>query len=257
MIVVERLAKRFQDLKRGEVIALDGVSFTCQPGQIFGLLGLNGAGKSTAMRILSTVLRPSSGRATVAGYDVVHQAAKVRKQIGFLSTGTALYDRMAAWEHVEYFGRLYGMNERDLQQRIERIFHSLAMEDIRDVLVSKMSTGQRQKVSIARAIVHDPPVLIFDEPTNGLDILVSRALLQNILELRAQGKCILYSTHHMREVEKLCDQVAIIHRGRILEQGTLTELRDRFGEQDIEEIFFRIIEADARERSPALAAPPV
>lgn len=241
MIIVENLHKSFHDLRRGEIVAVNGVSFECLPGRIFGLLGLNGAGKSTTMRILSTVLRPTSGRATVAGYDVVRQAAQVRRNIGFLSGGTALYDRMGAWEHVEYFGRLYGMKDAELYPRMEQIFAWLRMQEIRDLLVSKMSTGNRQKVSIARAIVHDPPVLIFDEPTNGLDVLVSRALLENILHLKTEGKCIIYSTHHMREVEKLCDDVAIIHHGKVLAMGTLEGLREQFQEPDVEEIFFRIV----------------
>lgn len=243
MIHVERLTKTFHDLRRGEIVALSGVDFACRPGQIFGLLGLNGAGKSTTMRILSTVLRPTAGRASVAGFDVVSQPERVRRSIGFLSNGTALYDRMTAWEHVTYFGKLYGLDDERLRERMESIFGRLQMNEFRELLVSKMSTGMRQKVSIARAIIHDPPVLIFDEPTSGLDVLASRALLQAIVELRAEGKCIIYSTHHMREVEKLCDEVAIIHHGRILAMGSLDELRDRHGEPDIEELFFQLVGA--------------
>lgn len=246
MIHVEHLTKTFEDLRRGTIVALDDVSFDCRPGEIFGLLGLNGAGKTTTMRILSTVLRPTSGRASVAGFDVVKQPEEVRRNIGFLSNSTGLYDRMSAWEHVEYFGRLYAVPESTLSDRIERIFDSLNMNDFRDMLVSKMSTGMRQKVSIARAIVHDPPVLIFDEPTLGLDVMVSRAVLDTVLALKAAGKCVIYSTHIMREVEKLCDTIAIVHAGRILETGTLAQLRAHHDQRDLEDIFVDAIETMER-----------
>jgi len=227
MIDVRSLTKAYTDLVRGEVLALAGVTFTAQPGQIYGLLGPNGAGKTTALRILSTVLQPSSGTALVGGFDVVTQPEMVRHQIGFISANTAVYDRMTAWEMVEYFGRLYGMGQQQLRERMEHLFDRLQMQEIRDLLGAKMSTGMKQKVSIARAIVHDPPVLIFDEATTGLDVLVARALLDTVAELRDQGKCILFSTHIMREAERLCDRIAIMHRGHILAEGTLEELRDR------------------------------
>ncbi|MSR56768.1 MAG: ATP-binding cassette domain-containing protein [Planctomycetaceae bacterium] len=248
MIHVEQLSKRFFDLRRGPVAALDDVSFNVQPGEIFGMLGPNGAGKTTCLRILSTVLRPTGGRATIAGFDVQSQPAEVRARIGFMSGGTGLYDRMTAQELVEYFGRLYGIPEDRLQSRLEMLFETLQMQEFRDTLGSKMSTGMRQKVSIARTIIHDPPVLIFDEPTSGLDVLVARALLQTIAALKAEGKCIIFSTHIMREVEKLCDRVAIIHRGRVLAQGTLSELRERSGRDDVEELFFELISQSERER---------
>ena len=222
-------------------MALDGISFQARPGQIYGLLGPNGAGKTTALRILSTVLRPSSGTATINGHDVLTQADQVRRQIGFISANTAVYDRMTGWEMVEYFGRLHGIPQDDLHARMERLFGRLKMDDTRDVLGAKMSTGMRQKVSVVRAVVHDPPVLIFDEATVGLDVLVARALLKNVAELRDHGKCVLYSTHIMREAEKICDRVAILHRGRILAEGTLDELRDVHHESDLEELFFQLI----------------
>jgi sodium transport system ATP-binding protein len=241
MIQVENLTKSFRDLRRGQVLAVDHISFEARPGEIFGLLGPNGAGKTTTMRILCTVLRPSGGVARVAGYDVLTQASQVRQNIGFLSANTAIYDRMSAWEMVEYFGRLYGMGPDRLRPRMEEVFAALQMNDFRDVLGAKMSTGMRQKVSIARATIHDPPVLIFDEPTAGLDVLVGRAVLQNIERLRSLGKCILFSTHIMREVEKLCDRVAIVGRGKILASGTLAELRERYGQDDVEELFFTLV----------------
>ena len=241
MIHVNNLVKSFHDLRRGQVLAVDHISFEARPGEVFGLLGPNGAGKTTAMRILCTVLKPTSGTASIAGYDVVNQASEVRRSIGFLSMNTAIYDRMSAWELVEYFGRLYGMEKAKLRERMEEVFTSLQMNHFRDVLGAKMSTGMRQKVSIARAIIHDPPVLIFDEPTAGLDILVGRAVMENIEKLRALGKCILFSTHIMREVERLCDRVAIVGRGRIMACGTLAELRDQHGQTDMEELFFKLV----------------
>ncbi len=241
MIHVRDMTKHYADLRRGEFVALGGISFDAQPGQIYGLLGPNGAGKTTALRILSTVLRPTGGTATVNGYDVVTQPSLVRRQLGFMSANTAVYDRMTAWEMVEYFGRLYGIDDKPLRERMELLFERLQMNEIRDVLGAKMSTGMKQKVSIARSIVHDPPVLIFDEATSGLDVLVARALLTTVAELRDQGKCILFSTHIMREAEKLCDRIGIIHRGRILAEGTLQELLETYQQTDLEELFFQLI----------------
>ncbi len=242
MIHVCDLTKHYPDLRQGRVVALDGVSFDARPGQIFGLLGPNGAGKTTALRILSTMLRPTSGTAILNGFDVVTDPHRVRHQIGYVSANTAIYDRMTAWELVEHFGRLYGMQPDPLRDRMEEVFDRLQMNRIRDTLGGKMSTGMKQKVSIARAIVHDPPVLIFDEATSGLDVLVARSLLQTIAELRDHGKCIIFSTHILREAERLCDELAIIHNGSVLAEGTLDELRTRHGEEDLEELFFRLIE---------------
>jgi sodium transport system ATP-binding protein len=241
MIRVEHLTKSFRDLRRGQVVAVEDLSFEARPGEVFGLLGPNGAGKTTAMRILCTVLRPTSGTANIAGFDVVTQPGLVRQHIGFMSVNTAIYDRMSAWELVEYFGRLYGMKEDHLQARLEEVFTTFQMNAFRDTLGAKMSTGMKQKVSIARAVIHDPPVMIFDEPTAGLDILVGRALLKSIEQLRDQGKCILFSTHIMREVEKLCDRVAIVAKGRLQALGTLAELREKHHENDLEELFFRLV----------------
>jgi len=241
MILVENLTKSFRDLRRGLVHAVDDVSFEVKAGEVFGLLGPNGAGKTTTLRILCTVLRPTSGRAVVAGHDVATQPGLVRQNIGFLSANTAIYDRMSAWELVEYFGRLYGLGGERLRERLETVFTDLQMNDFRDVLGAKMSTGMRQKASIARALVHDPPVLIFDEPTAGLDVLVARAVLDNIERLRAMGKCVLFSTHIMREVERLCDRVAVVSRGRMVACGALSELRERHGQQDLEELFFALV----------------
>ncbi|QEG35605.1 ATP-binding cassette domain-containing protein [Bythopirellula goksoeyrii] len=243
-VVVEArsLTKVYSDLRRGEFIALDDLSFKASTGEVFGLLGPNGAGKTTALRILSTVLQPTRGTASVNGFDCVTQPSLVRHHIGFMSANTAVYDRMTAWEMVEYFGRLYGMEEDHLHSRMENLFERLQMQGIRDLLGAKMSTGMKQKVSIARAIVHDPPVLIFDEATSGLDVFVARALLDTVAELREQGKCIVFSTHIMREAERLCDRVAIMHRGKILAEGSVPDLLTEHQGADLEDVFFSLIQ---------------
>lgn len=258
MIRVQGLTKEFTDLRNGAFRAVDDLTFEVKPGEIYGLLGPNGAGKTTCLRILSTVLRPTFGLAEVAGLNVIQDPEGVRRNIGFMSCNTGIYDRMTAREMVEYFGRLYGLNEDVLQHRIDEIFDILQMDEIRDRLGGKMSTGMKQKVSIARTIVHDPPVIIFDEPTSGLDVLVARNVLQAVQALKEQGKCIIFSTHIMREVEKLCDRIAIIHRGRILDSGTLEEMADRHKQPDVEELFFDLIEdheamLDAKDTAAAVA----
>jgi sodium transport system ATP-binding protein len=242
MIEVVGLSKTFRDPAGRPVKAVDGVSFSAGPGEILGLLGPNGAGKTTTLRILCTLLKPTAGTAKVAGYDVLRQPGLVRQHVGFLSATTGVYDRMTAREMVEYYGRLNGLSGERLELRVKELFDALGMHDIRDVRGAKMSTGQKQKVSIARALVHDPPVLILDEPTNGLDVLVQRSVLQQVRALRDRGKCVVYSTHIFREVEKLCDRVAIIHRGKVLDSGTLSELRQRHHEEDLEELFFGLID---------------
>jgi len=241
MIHVHQLTKSYRDVRRGEFQALRGLSFRAQAGQIYGLLGPNGAGKTTTLRILGTMLRPSAGTVSINGFDVVTHSDQVRRSIGFVSANTAVYDHMTGWEMVEYFGRLHGLPKPELHQRMETLFDRLKMNDTRHVLGAKMSTGMKQKVSVARALVHDPPVLIFDEATVGLDVLVARALLNTVAELRTRGKCIVFSTHIMREAEKLCDRIAILYRGSLLAEGTLEEVRCRYGEPDLEELFFQLI----------------
>jgi len=242
MIEAQGLVKRFRDKNRGEVRAVEHVSFCCRPGEIFGLLGANGAGKTTTLRILATILTPSEGTAVVAGYDVKKEPQKVRTSVGFLSTATALYGRLSAQEMVEYFGRLHGIDEPTLRQRINAIFERLEMNDFRDRRCDKLSNGMKQKVSIARTLVHDPSVMIFDEPTVGLDVMAARTIVGFIRECRDRGKTVIFSTHVMSEVEKLCDRIGIIHDGRLLAEGTLADLRQRFGKQDLEDIFVEVVE---------------
>src|SRR5580704_7219810 len=224
MIETHQLGKRFRDAERGEVRAVQDVTFRCGGGQIYGLLGANGAGKTTTLRMLATILAPTEGRATIAGFDAETQAEQVRRNIGFLSTATALYARLTAEEMVQYFGRLHGMNE----SRTRRC--------------DALSTGMKQKVSIARTLVHDPPVMIFDEPTGGLDVMTARTIMQFIRDCRQKGKTVIVSTHVMSEVEKLGDRIGIINGGRLLVNGTLVELREKYGIADMEEIFVRAVE---------------
>ncbi len=241
MIDARGLSKRFQDKKRGEIRAVDNVSFTCQPGKIYGLLGANGAGKTTTLRMLATILEPTDGTSIVNGFDVVEQPEKVRANVGFLSTATALYPRLTAQEMVEYFGRLNGLDEATLKKRIDDIFSRLDMNGFRDRRCDKLSTGMKQKTSIARTLVHDPPVMIFDEPTTGLDVMTARTIIGFIADCRDRGKTVIFSTHIMSEVERLCDHIGIIHGGKLLAEGTLTELRAKYNEHNLEEIIVKVV----------------
>jgi len=241
MIEARGLSKRFQDKKRGEIRAVEDVSFTCHPGKIYGLLGANGAGKTTTLRMLATILEPTDGTAVVCGHDVVEEPEKVRANVGFLSTATALYPRLTAEELVEYFGRLNGIDEPTLKKRVDDIFNRLDMNGFRDRRCDKLSTGMKQKTSIARTLVHDPPVMIFDEPTTGLDVMTARTIITFISDCRDRGKAIIFSTHIMSEVDRLCDRVGIIHDGKLLADGTVPELRAKYAEHNIEEIIVKVV----------------
>jgi sodium transport system ATP-binding protein len=241
MIETRGLSKVFQDKKRGQIRAVDNVTFACKPGQIYGLLGANGAGKTTTLRMLATILEPTDGTAVVCGHDVIDEPEKVRANVGFLSTATALYPRLTSQEMVEYFGRLNGLSEPELKKRLDEIFNRLDMNSFRDRRCDKLSTGMKQKTSIARTLIHDPQVMIFDEPTLGLDIMTARTIIDFIRECRQRGKTVIFSTHIMTEVEKLCDVIGIIQSGKLLAEGSLADLRDRYKEHDLEEIFVKIV----------------
>jgi len=241
VVITNELTKVFDDKKRGEVVAVNSVNIECQPGRVFGILGLNGAGKTTLLRLLATILRPTSGTAKINGFDVTKHPQEVKKQVGFLSGDTKLYPRLTAFETVIYFGRLNGLSEEVLKNRSEEIFKRFGMNEFRNVKVDKLSSGMKQKVSIARTLIHDPEVLILDEPTAGLDVLTSRGIMQFLKESKKLNKCILFSTHMMHEAEKLCDDIAIIHKGRVLEVGTLEELRHKTGLEELDDIFVKII----------------
>jgi sodium transport system ATP-binding protein len=240
MIEAQALTKCFSDKKRGEIRAADAVTFRAEPGRIYGLLGANGAGKTTTLRMLATLLKPTSGTATVAGFDVVRSPEKVRANVGFLAASTALYGRLTAREMITYFGRLHGLSDDTLKERIQRLADDLDMHDFLDRRCEKFSTGMKQKTSIARTLVHDPAVMIFDEPTLGLDVMTARAIVKFVRDCRARGKTVVYSTHIMSEVEKLCDVVGVIHGGRLLEVGTVVGLKEKYSETDLEEVFVKI-----------------
>lgn len=248
MIEARNLTKTFHDKKRGEIHAAEDVSFRAPPGQIYGLLGANGAGKTTTLRMLATLLRPTRGTATVAGFDVCTAPANVRAQVGFLAASTALYGRLTARETIAYFGELNGLSLRDIKARTQRLADELDMHEFLDRRCDKFSTGMKQKTSIARTLIHDPPVMIFDEPTLGLDIMAARTIVKFVRDCRNRGKTVVYSTHIMSEVEKLCDVVGVIHEGRLLAEGTLEQLRSRYGEHDLEEIFVKAVGGDRQPR---------
>jgi sodium transport system ATP-binding protein len=228
---------------RGVVHAVNGVDFVAEPGQIFGLLGPNGAGKTTTLRMLATTVTPTGGTATVAGHDIQRDPLGVRRNIGVLTTNIGLYGRLTARENVAYFARLHGMDGRAAARRIDELFRLLEIEDYADRRADHFSTGMKQKVAIARAVVHDPPVMIFDEPTTGLDVMSSRTVVDFIRAMRDAGKCVILSTHAMHDVEKLCYTVLIIYKGSVLTTGTPAELVRRTGQNDLEEAFLHLVGA--------------
>ncbi len=241
VIHVDGLAKAYSSPDGAPFFAVDRVSFDAGPGRIFGLLGPNGAGKTTALRILSTLIPPTAGTAEVGGFSVITAPAEVRRRIGFLTGSTGLYPRLTAREAVRYFARLYGMEPEPAERRIDFLFDRLQIAPFQHKRCGDLSTGMKQKVSIARAIVHDPPVLILDEPTTGLDVLASRHLVEFILGSRDEGKCVLFSTHIMSEAERLCDEIAILHHGRIVAAGTVEDLRRRTGKSMVEDVFLALL----------------
>lgn len=245
MIEARNLFKTFQAKKRGRVEAVRDVSFQCKPGEIYSLLGANGAGKTTTLRMLATILTPSSGDATIDGASIVSDPDRVRHNVGFLSTATALYGRLTAQEMVDYFGHLHGLKGNKLNERRKKLFDLLDMNSFANQRCDKLSTGMKQKVSIARTLVHDPPVMIFDEPTLGLDVMAARTIVRFIRDCRDQGKTVIFSTHIMSEVERLHDRIGIIHKGQVLAEGTLAELQTASGETDLEEIFVKTVGGDA------------
>jgi sodium transport system ATP-binding protein len=240
-VFVEDLRKTFYDESRGEVKAVDGVTFSCHPGEVFGLLGANGAGKTTTLRMLSTVLKPTGGTASVMGHDVVREPESVRESLGFYSASTALFPRLTGRETLRFFARINHYPVEGLAERVEALISRFGIQEYANARIEKLSTGMKQKVSIARTIAHDPPVLIFDEPTVGLDVLNALEMVKVIRELRDEGKTIIFSSHIMSEVEKLCDRIAIIHRGRLLALGTLESLREATGEHYLEDVFVHYV----------------
>jgi sodium transport system ATP-binding protein len=242
-LLVESVSKRFYEKHRGEFMACDDVSFEVQEGEIFGLLGPNGAGKTTTLRVIATILLPTSGRAFIDGVDIFATPHKARTMMGFLSSTTGLYDRLTPAEILHYFGRLCGMDEAQVKERTKTLAASLDFEKYLGSRCAGLSQGTRQKVSIARAIVHDPKLMILDEPSTGLDVLATQAMHDFIRQARSQNKSILLSTHSMDEAEKLCDRIGIINDGKILAIGSIDELRAKTGKDRLEDVFVTLVRA--------------
>ena len=240
MIEVRDLHKGF-----GDVRAVDGVSFTAADGQITGLLGPNGAGKTTTLRMLYTLMRPQRGQVLIDGIDAFTDTLAARQRLGVLPDARGLYKRLTARENIEYFAALHGLPPALARTRIDALVAALDMQDIAERRTEGFSQGQRVKTAIARALVHEPRNIVLDEPTNGLDVLATRSLRRFLLRLRAEGRCVLFSTHIMQEVAALCDRVVVIARGRVVASGTPDELRAQAGESQLEEAFMRLTGADA------------
>jgi len=236
MIQVQGLSKSF-----GKVKAVQNVSFSAADGQITGLLGPNGAGKSTTLRMLYTLLKPESGSAQVDGFDVRSDPIEVQRRIGVLADARGLYPRLTTRENIRYYGRLHGLEGAALETQIESLLAMLDMQSIADRQTEGFSTGEKLKVAIARALVHNPQNILLDEPTNGLDVMSTRAMRQFIQRLREDGKCVLFTSHIMQEVAALCDRIVIIAKGTVVAAGTADELREQAGEDNLEEAFVKVI----------------
>lgn len=237
MIEVKGLTKNFKKVK-----AVDSVSFTVNDGEIIGLLGENGAGKTTTLRMLATMLKPTDGTAKLNGYDIKNEPQKVRREIGILFGGeVGLYDRLTARENIEYFARLNGMDKSEVDKSIEKLVNNLQMKEYIDRRVGEFSRGMKQKVAIARSIVHEPSVMLLDEPTAGLDISAAKIVQDFILKCQEENRSIIFSSHYMSEVEKLCDRIIIIHKGKLLEDGAIDELKSKYKKEYLEDIFTTVV----------------
>lgn len=239
MIQVQGLSKSF-----GKVQAVQNVSFVALNGEITGLLGPNGAGKSTTLRMLYTLLKPVSGIAVVDGFDITRDPLEVQRRIGVLADARGLYERLTTRENIRYYGRLHGLEGAPLESQIEKLLALLDMRDIADRKTAGFSTGEKLKVAIARALVHNPPNVLLDEPTNGLDVMSTRAMRQFILRLRDEGKCVLFTSHVMQEVAALCDRIVIISKGVVSATGSPNELRNQTGRDNLEDAFVAAIGSD-------------
>ncbi len=240
MIEVHDLHKSFKT-KTGKVAAVAGVGFSAHDGQITGLLGPNGAGKTTTLRMLYTLMQPDTGHVLVDGIDVAKDPDAVRQRLGVLPDARGVYKRLTARENIAYFGHLHGLSKDQINQRTDALVKSLGMEDVIDRQTEGFSQGQRTKTAIARAIVHDPKNVILDEPTNGLDVMTTRAMRGFLRGLKDEGRCVIFSSHIMQEVAALCDRIVVIAKGRVVAQGTPEELREQTGESNLEDAFVRAI----------------
>lgn len=253
MISVKNVTKEFKLSKKqqkeygkehrgiNKIKAVDNISFECQSGRIYGLIGPNGAGKTTILRMIATMLKPTSGTIEVAEFDTVKESQKVRQNIGFMTGQTALYDRLTPNEMVKYIADLNGMNKQQFKIAKEKIFKTLQMNDFANRRIGKLSSGMRQKTSIARTIITNTPVLVFDEPTEGLDIMTSRAIIDLIRSAKSDGKTVVFSTHRMDEVKLLCDDIGIIHNGKMYFNGKLSEFEKQMTQASFEDEFVYLV----------------
>jgi sodium transport system ATP-binding protein len=246
MVVADNLVKDFPTPEGGLKRAVDGISFRVETGQIYGLLGPNGAGKTTTLRLLSGLMSPTSGSARLAGHDVATEPNQVKRILGFLTANTGLYQRLTARELLIYFAQLHGMEAPEAQRRSDHLIEWLNMGDFAHLPCGALSTGQKQRVNIGRALVADPPILVMDEPTLGLDVLSNRVILEFIRRQRDEGKTIILSTHYLDEAETLCDRIGLLHNGRLVAEGDLESLRVATGEERLSSIFLKIVGADGR-----------
>jgi len=250
MIKVENLRKEFTLTKQQQkefatttkkALAVNDISFECQPGKVFSLLGPNGAGKTTTLRMLSTIFKPTQGTIEIAGIDAVKNPQEARKKIGFLTGSTGLYARLTPNEVIAYFAQLYGIPKAEYEARKEHLYTLLDMHDFQHKRIGKLSTGMKQKVSICRTMIHDPEVVIFDEPTSGLDVITAENIIKLIQDCKVQGKTVIFSSHIMSEVDLLCDDLAIIHKGNLLYSGTMADFRNNMQEDNLTAEFIRIV----------------
>lgn len=252
MIEIKNLRKEFELSKQQRkelntsdkiAVAVDDISFTCKPGRVFSLLGPNGAGKTTTLRMLSTIFKPTAGEIKIAGIDAISNPAEARRKLGFLTGSTGLYARLTPNEVIKYFADLYDIPKNEFEERKERLYSLLDMQHFQGKRIGKLSTGMKQKVSICRTMIHDPEVVIFDEPTSGLDVITAENIIKLIRDCKDQGKTVIFSSHIMSEVDLLCDDLAIIHNGKMLFDGTMDSFKNNMQAENLTAEFIRIINA--------------
>jgi len=244
--ILSRQQRKELNTKESTAVAVDGVSFKCEPGRVFSLLGPNGAGKTTTLRMLSTIFKPTSGSINIAGIDAIANPQEARRKIGFLTGSTGLYARLTPDEVIKYFADLYGISKPDFEQRKDKLYTLLDMHDFKGKRIGKLSTGMKQKVSICRTMIHDPEVVVFDEPTSGLDVITAENIIKLIRDCKDEGKTVIFSSHIMSEVDLLCDDMAIIHKGKMLFDGTMDEFKGQMQAKNLTAEFIRIVNASSQ-----------
>ncbi len=242
--ILSKQQKKELNTKEAIATAVDGISFNCQPGRVFSLLGPNGAGKTTTLRMISTIFKPTSGKITIAGIDAIKQPQEARKKIGFLTGSTGLYARLTPNELIQYFANLYQVPKKEFVERKDYLYTLLDMHDFQSKRIGKLSTGMKQKVSICRTMIHDPEVVVFDEPTSGLDVITAENIIALIRSCKNDGKTVIFSSHIMSEVDLLCDDLAIIHKGKMLFNGEMSTFKKEMQSDNLTEEFIRIVKSN-------------